>query len=59
MKDLILVPKFGISEDQQAFHQISSVFPEYAAKEQIGTIDISAIIKYGGGLNCGSWNVLK
>jgi agmatine/peptidylarginine deiminase len=59
MKDLILVPKFGIAEDQQAFHQISNVFPVYAAKEQIETIDVSAIIKYGGGLNCVSWNILK
>ena len=57
MKDLLLIPQFGIEEDQQALNQISQVFPEYAAKEQIETIDVSAIIKYGGALNCISWNV--
>ena len=59
MKDLILVPQFGIAEDQQALNQISQVFPEYAAKEQIDTIDASVIIKFGGALNCISWNILK
>jgi agmatine/peptidylarginine deiminase len=59
MKDLILVPQFGIEEDLQAFNQISQLFPEYAAKEQIETIDASVIIKYGGVLNCISWNILK
>ena len=59
MKDLILVPQFGIEEDQQAFNQISQVFPEYAAKEHIETINVSLIIKYGGALNCISWNIFK
>jgi len=30
MKDLLLIPQFGIEEDQQALNQISQVFPEYA-----------------------------
>ena len=57
MKNLILVPQFGIEEDQQALNQISKVFPEYVAKEQFEAIDASAIIKYGGVLNCISWNI--
>lgn len=59
MKDLLLIPQFGIEEDLQVFNQISHVFPEYAAKEQIDTIDASVIIKFGGALNCISWNILK
>jgi len=59
LKDLLLIPQFGIKEDKQALKQISQVFPEYAAKEQIDTIDASVIIKFGGALNCISWNILK
>jgi agmatine deiminase len=57
MKDLLLIPQFGIEEDLQAFNQISHVFPEYAEKGLIETIDSSVIIKYGGALNCLSWNI--
>jgi len=59
MKNLLLIPQFGIEEDQLALNQISQVFPEYAAKGQIETIDASIITKYGGALNCISWNILK
>jgi agmatine/peptidylarginine deiminase len=58
MKELLLVPQFGIEEDQQALQLISHVFPEYAAKGQIEAIDVSSIIEYGGALNCVSWNIL-
>ena len=59
LKDLLLVPAFGIDEDQQALLQINQTFPEYAAKEQIETIDASVITKFSGALNCVSWNILK
>jgi agmatine/peptidylarginine deiminase len=59
MKDLLLIPQFGIEEDLHAFNQIRHVFPEYAEKGLIETIDSSIIIKYGGALNCISWNILK
>jgi agmatine deiminase len=59
LKDLILFPQFGIDEDAQALAQIKQAFPEYAAKEQIVTIDSSAIIKEGGVLNCISWNIKR
>jgi agmatine/peptidylarginine deiminase len=58
MKDLLLIPRFGIEEDQQALNKISQVFPEYAVKGQIEPIDASVIIKYGGVLNCISWNIV-
>lgn len=57
MNDLLLIPQFGIDEDDQALEQIGKVFPEYKAKDQIVTIDASAIIKHGGVLNCISWNI--
>ncbi len=59
LKDLILFPQFGITEDDQALAQIKEAFPEYAAKEQIETIDCSSIIKDGGVLNCISWNIKR
>ncbi len=59
MKDLIIVPQFGIDEDAQAFTQIKHAFQGYAAKEAIETIDCSVIIKEGGVLNCISWNISR
>ena len=57
MENLLLVPQFGIKEDEQALDQISKAYPEYAAKRQIETLDSNAIIKHGGVLNCVSWNI--
>ena len=59
IKDLLLVPQFGIDEDLQALDQIRKLFPEYAAKGQIDTIDARVLIKEGGVLNCASWNIEK
>jgi len=59
MQELLLVPQFGIDEDPQALDQIRKLFPEYAAKGQIDTIDASILIKEGGVLNCASWNIGK
>jgi agmatine deiminase len=56
-KDLLLIPKFGLSEDKQAFDQISAYFPEYAARNKVDQIDASEIVKGGGALNCISWNI--
>lgn len=59
MKDLLLVPHFGIEEDQQALDQIVKLFPDYAARGMVDTIDARVLIKEGGVLNCASWNLLK
>ena len=56
-KDLILVPKFGIEEDEQAFEQIKNYYPEYNLQNRICQIDMSEIVKDGGALNCISWTI--
>lgn len=58
LKDLLLIPKFGIEEDTEAEQQFHTLFPGYSSKGQIETIDSNAIIKHGGVLNCVSWNVM-
>jgi agmatine/peptidylarginine deiminase len=57
MKDLLLVPQFGIDEDRQAIDQIMKLFPEYATNGKFDTIDASVLIKDSGVLNCASWNI--
>jgi agmatine deiminase len=52
-KDLILLPKFGIDEDEQAFKQIEEYFPDY--KNRIAQVDMTKIVRFGGALNCISW----
>lgn len=52
-KDLILLPKFGIDEDLQAFKQIENFYPNYRGR--IAQVDMTDIVKHGGALNCISW----
>ena len=57
-KDLILLPALGIDEDEQALEQIKTYFPTYAIRDRIQQINVSEIVKKGGGgLNCISWNI--
>lgn len=49
----ILLPTLGTPEDEQAYEQFSTIFPDY----QIEQINVSEIIKLGGALNCISWNI--
>ena len=58
MKDLLLMPVFGINEDKEAEAQFHHLFPSYSSKNQIETINANEIIKEGGVLNCISWNVI-
>jgi len=57
-KDLIIVPKFGIEEDQQAFEQIKKYFPEYSNQNRICQVDMNETAKYDGALNCISWTIM-
>ena len=57
LENLLLLPQFGIAEDQQALQQISALFPEAARKDQVHTIDAQELIRDGGALNCISWNI--
>lgn len=52
-KDLILLPKFGIDEDGQAFEQIENFYTDYKGK--IAQVVMSEIVRFGGALNCISW----
>jgi agmatine/peptidylarginine deiminase len=57
IKDLILLPKFNIDEDKQAFELFKAYFPDYARRNQVIQVDMSSIVKYGGALNCISWTI--
>lgn len=52
-KNLILIPKFGVDEDFQAFEQIENYYPDY--KKRIAQVDMTEIVKFGGALNCITW----
>lgn len=55
-KDIILIPAFGIDEDDQALEQIKKYYPEYS-NGRIRKINMSEVIKEGGALNCLSWTI--
>lgn len=56
-KDLILLPKFGIEEDQKALEQICYFYSEYAEKKRIEQIEMKDIVIKGGALNCITWTI--
>lgn len=56
-KDLILLPKFDIEEDNQALDQIKNYFPDYEREHKIFQVDMTQIVKYGGALNCITWTI--
>jgi len=53
--EIILLPKFGITEDNQALEQFKQYFPYYAKEEKIKQVDCTEIAKNDGALNCISW----
>lgn len=56
-KDLILLPKLNIDEDEQAFEQMKKYYPDYARNNRIAQVDMTEIVKEGGALNCISWTI--
>jgi agmatine/peptidylarginine deiminase len=56
-KDLILLPKFNIEEDNQAFKQISDFYPDYAKNKSIAQVDMTDVVRFGGALNCIAWTI--
>jgi agmatine deiminase len=57
--EIILVPAFGIEEDEQALEQLGKAFPYYAKRDMIFPISMKAFVKNGGGaLNCISWEIV-
>lgn len=58
-KDIILVPKFEIEEDDQALGILNRHFPVYAEKDRIKKVNMTSIVKFGGALNCISWTIFE
>jgi len=54
---LLLIPQFGIHEDQQAVEALIRLFPHYALSNRIATIDATSLLNEGGALNCISWTI--
>ena len=48
---LIVLPVLGIEEDEQALKQIQKIYPDSIIEQ----LNISELVKDGGGLNCISW----
>ena len=55
MKEVVLVPVFGLKEDDAAVYKLEEIFKGSLVK----TIDATEIARDGGVLNCISWNILK
>ena len=53
--DKIIMPEFGIDEDEQAKRYVQNAFPYCKIRQ----IDCSSIAKDGGALHCISWNIKK
>lgn len=51
----IILPKFGINEDEQAKRFVQTAFPYCRVRQ----IDCNAIAKDGGALHCITWNIKK
>jgi agmatine/peptidylarginine deiminase len=54
-KDFMMVPKFGIDEDERALEALQQYYPDY--KDKIVQIDMRETVPLGGTLNCISWSV--
>ena len=51
----LFLPKLNALEDEQACTQIGAAFG--IPRKHIELVDITGVLKHGGGLNCISWNV--
>ena len=55
MENVIILPTFGIDDDEIVFKKFAELFPGYT----IATIDSNSIADDGGILNCITWNIIK
>ena len=54
-EQVLILPKFGFDEDEQAFDQISRLMPEYVGR--IEMVDAGDLVIHGGCFNCCSWTI--
>lgn len=54
-EQVLIIPKFGIPEDEQALAQISALTPDYAGR--IEQVDAGDLVIHGGCFNCCSWTI--
>ena len=52
---VLVLPTFGIDEDEQAFRQIENWMPDY--KGRIEMADATDLVKHKGCLNCATWTI--
>lgn len=58
-RDVILLPKLGKVEDQQALERMEQLFPEYKKANRIFQIPMLNVVESDGALNCISWTIRK
>ena len=56
-KDIILIPKLEIAEDNQALRILKKHFPVYAEQNRIIQVDMRRVVNFGGALNCITWTI--
>ena len=54
MNGFLLLPTFGLEEDEANFRMFEELFPHC----RVETIDSREVSRDGGVLNCVSWNIL-
>lgn len=54
-KDIILLPKFNIPEDNDSLSQIKKNYQAYSKRNRIAQVDMTEIVKGNGALNCITW----
>jgi agmatine deiminase len=55
MKEVVIVPTYGLKEDEQVIQQIKELFP----RQRVIGVDCQEIAREGGVLNCISWNIVN
>jgi agmatine/peptidylarginine deiminase len=56
-KDIILIPKLEIEEDNQALGVLKKHFPVYAEQNRIIQVEMRRVVNFGGALNCITWTI--
>jgi agmatine/peptidylarginine deiminase len=54
---VLVLPRFGVPEDEQAYSQIVEFMPEYRGRIEMA--DASDLIRGGGCLNCATWTIYQ